>query len=156
MNNPIYQKAIQKAEAYCARSEKCISEVQKKLYDWHFPEEYHELVIAHLLSLKFIDEERYAKAFVRDKFRFNKWGKLKIRAALARKRISSENSFNALEEITNNEYAEMLNDVLSQKFKEIKRKESDFYKQKQKVLAFAQSRGFEPDLAINFIENNIN
>ncbi len=151
MENPIYQKAILKSETYCAHAEKCISEVEKKLTDWGFPEEIIPEVLEHLQKEKFIDQERYAIAFARDKFRFNKWGKIKISLALRQKNISSQTISSALNEIPEKEYTELLTELLLAKAKEIKRKESDPYKQKAKLFNFAQSRGFESDSIYSLI-----
>ena len=75
------EELLNKAEAYCSAAERCISEVQKKITLWG-GELYCNEILSRLISDKFIDETRFAKAFVRDKYRFNKWGSNKIVQAL--------------------------------------------------------------------------
>ena len=89
----------------------------------------------------FINEKRYAVAFVRDKFRLNKWGKIKITMALREKGIEKELILSALDKIDEGEYQELLSMLLKNKSKTIK---YDFEYEKQgKLFRFAQSRGFE-------------
>ena len=76
-----------KAEIYCAKAERCKCEVLHKLQLWGAPEEHEENILAHLVKEGYIDESRYAKAFVRDKYRFSQWGTMKISQALRLKRI---------------------------------------------------------------------
>ena len=93
-----------KAEAYCSVAERCISEVRSKLQQWGLPLEREEAVLQYLQTEKFIDEQRYSIAFVRDKYRFNSWGRVKIAQALKLKRIPSVCISKALEEIDDEEY----------------------------------------------------
>ena len=92
-----------KAEAYCSVAERCISEVKSKLQQWGLPLEREEAVLQYLQTEKFIDEQRYSIAFVRDKYRFNSWGRVKIAQALKLKRIPSVCISKALEEIDDEE-----------------------------------------------------
>ena len=149
-DNPIYKKAIQKSSNYCARAEKCTLEVEKKLHDWGFPEDMIPSVIEYLHENNFINEQRYAIAFANDKFRFNKWGKNKIKAALNQKQISSEYISIAIEEIPEKEYQKIAIYVLKTKLSEIKQKENDAYKIKAKLFNFGQSRGFEMEILNSF------
>lgn len=76
-----------KAEAYCSSVERCVSEVEAKLEQWGADNGIKERVIEHLIKEKYIDQQRYCAAFVRDKYRFNQWGRLKIVQALRLKKI---------------------------------------------------------------------
>ena len=67
-----------KAEAYCSSVERCVSEVEAKLEQWGADNGIKERVIEHLIKEKYIDQQRYCAAFVRDKYRFNQWGRMKI------------------------------------------------------------------------------
>ena len=84
--------ALTKAQNLCATQEKCISDIRKKLFDWKLPSTEHDSVINTLLEDKFIDEQRYALFYTKDKFNYNKWGKIKIEYALKQKNISSQNT----------------------------------------------------------------
>lgn len=131
----------QKAASYCAISEHCISEVEQKLFAWGVEKNQIEEIVNYLVENDFINEKRYSKAFVRDKFHLNKWGKIKISMALVSKNIPKQLINSALDLIDEGEYDEMLATLLKSKQKSIKY-EFEFEKQ-GKLFRFAQSRGFE-------------
>ena len=133
------------------KSEKCISDIQQKLYHWNAHPDHFEKIIQTLIKQKFIDEERYALYFVRDKFRFNKWGKIKIRMHLFQKKIPEALIQKALDQIQEEEYLEMLKNVILSKRKLIK--DRDSYTLKNKLLRHAASKGFEPDSILKTLEN---
>jgi len=135
----------------CSKAEKCKSDIRKKLYDWKANPSEHEKIISELEKQKFIDEERYTNFYVKDKFRFNKWGKIKIKAMLFQKQIPEKIINNAITKIKHDEYLEMLKNVINEKKAKLKEKEP--YKEKTKILRFASSRGFEPNIIINLLEN---
>ena len=88
MKKPITPgEALNKAAAYCTLCERCISEVSAKLTAWGVPFTEQEKIIARLIDEKFIDEARYCRAFVNDKLRFNRWGRIKIIATLRYKHL---------------------------------------------------------------------
>ncbi len=145
-----YQKALNKAMYLCGKAEKCKADIRKKLYDWKANPSEYDKIISELEKQKFIDEKRYAKYYVRDKFEFNKWGKIKIRTMLFQKSIPEKIINEALSEIPEKKYIETLKYLLNQKKKSIK--DEDKYKQKQKLIRFAASRGFEPDLILRILE----
>jgi regulatory protein len=144
------KKALVKAQNLCASQEKCKSDIRKKLYDWNIKPDDIENIIDQLTESKFIDETRYAEYFVRDKFRFNKWGRIKIEFALKQKQIPQEIIRKALSEINETEYCESLKNELIKKHKSIK--DTEPYKIKEKLLRFAQSRGYEPEISLREIE----
>lgn len=141
MKNEITEEIVRnKAEVYCATSEHCISEVEGKLYQWGATKDLTQKVIGHLLEDGFIDECRYALAFVRDKYRFNAWGKMKITLSLRQKGISDDLIDKALEGIDDATYTQTLKTLLDQKSKTIKAASN--YERKGKLIRFALSRGF--------------
>ncbi|MBQ2340007.1 MAG: RecX family transcriptional regulator [Bacteroidaceae bacterium] len=139
------EAALLRLSAQCAAGELCISDVKRKMSYWEMPEGAEERVIAQLLKEKFIDENRYAHAFVRDKFKYNKWGKTKIEFELKKKGISSENIADALTEIEENDSEEVLLNLLKNKLKSTKGK-SD-YEVFLKLLRFSAQRGFSQEQA---------
>lgn len=147
------QEALAKAQNLCAAQEKCVSDIRKKLYDWKLPLKDHEGVIKKLLEEQFIDENRYALFFAKDKFRYNKWGKIKIEFALKQKNISRELITNSLDEIPDSEYEDMLKKELLKKLKTIK--DTDEYTIKSKLLRFAASRGFENGKVFDMVSSII-
>jgi len=135
------KEALSKAQYLCAQKEKCISDIRTKLYDWKLPEVDHETVINKLLDDKFINEERYALHYTKDKIVHNKWGRIKITYALKQKKIKDEYINNAFDNFSEDEYENILKNELLKKLKTIKDK--DEYAIKSKLLRFAASRGFE-------------
>ena len=133
-----------KASYYCSLSEHCIKKVREKLVQWETPKEFIDTIIEKLLEQDYINEERFARAFVKDKFRFNHWGRIKIQTHLRALEISSENIAKAMEEINEQEYVEILDEIVEKKRKTIK-KGTD-YEIRAKLLRHALSRGFEYDL----------
>lgn len=142
-------EALNKAAAYCTLCERCISEVSKKLIAWGIAPAEQRKIIERLQSEGFIDEERYCRAFVNDKVRFNRWGRVKITAALYEKRLPREFITQAVEEIDEELYMHTLRELISIKQKELK---GDDYATKQKLIRFAASRGFEPAIILQIIK----
>lgn len=139
--NISYEQALIKAQNLCAHQERCISDIRKKLYDWNLPEEHHQKLLQNLQDNKFIEEERYAKFFARDKFKFNKWGRIKIEYALRQKNIPANLICDALSQISETDYEVLLENELLKKKKAIK--DQDEYTIKSKLIRFATSKGFE-------------
>ncbi|MCF6364801.1 MAG: RecX family transcriptional regulator [Bacteroidales bacterium] len=146
-----YKKALNKAMYFCSKAEKCKSDISKKLYDWKAKPDEHEKIISELEKQKFIDEKRYANFYVKDKIKFNNWGKIKIKTMLFQKQIPEKIIAEAISEIKQEEYLEMLKNVIKEKREKLK--EKDPYKEKTKLLRFASSRGFEPNIIIKLLEN---
>ena len=143
-------EALNRAASYCTLCERCISEVSNKLTVWGVEIKVQQDIIKRLIDENFINEERYSKAFVNDKIRFNHWGRKKISAALYEKRISKSIIGNAIATIDEEEYNEILHKVLSAKHKELKYREDN--STRQKLLRFAASRGFETQLLIKALK----
>ncbi|MDD4992088.1 MAG: regulatory protein RecX [Paludibacter sp.] len=132
---------LHKAASYCSISEHCVSEVEEKLNAWCVECDDKSKIIERLLAEDFINEKRFCVFFVKDKFRFNKWGKIKISYALKQKGLGESLINSALKTIDDGEYEEMLASILKTKLKGLK---YEFEYEKQgKLFNFAQSRGFE-------------
>jgi regulatory protein len=111
---------------------------------WEAPKELIQPIIDKLVEEDYINEERFARAFVKDKFRFNHWGRIKITTHLRVLSISSDIIAKAIGEIDEDEYAEILDETVEKKRKTIK-KGTD-YEIRAKLLRHALSRGFEYEL----------
>ena len=135
------KEALVKAQNLCSQQEKCKSDIIKKLYDWKASPSDFDDIINDLLKDKFIDEQRYAISYTKEKFRFNKWGKIKIEYSLNQKNIPHNYIQNALEEINETDYDVLLENELLKKLKTIK--DTDEYTIKSKLLRYALSKGFE-------------
>ena len=143
-------EALNKAAAYCTQCERCISEVKAKLDTWGITKCQQIRIIEKLIAEKFIDEQRYATAFVNDKLRFNHWGRIKIIAKLKEKKITQELINNALSQIDEEKYCNILCTIINNKRKEIGNTEE--YQAKQKILRFATGRGFEMPIILKLLK----
>ena len=140
-NECTVEEARLKAEAYCAMSEHCTDDVCRKLEQWGVPLAAYESILEHLKKEKYVDDARYAIAFVKDKYRFNQWGRMKIVQALRLKQIPSVEINQALEEIDDTEYSDILMSLIRRKLPTIKAVNG--YERKGKLVSFAAGRGYE-------------
>jgi len=142
---------LHKAASYCSISEHCISEVEDKLTAWGVSNTDKQKIIERLVSEDFINEKRYCNHFVRDKFRFNKWGKIKISFALKSKKLDNELIQSSINTIDDGEYQELLGSILKTKLTGLK---YEFEYEKQgKLFRFAQGRGFESNVIERALRN---
>ena len=138
------QEAYLQLAALCAQAEHCEQEMRDKMKRWELDETVQNRIIDRLTKERYIDHERYARAFVKDKIRYNKWGSKKVQQALWMKRIDQDIQQRVLDEIDEKEYLDVLRPLLKQKRKSIKA-DSD-YEMNQKLVRFALSRGFTFDI----------
>src|SRR5690606_21074707 len=132
-----------KIAAYCAYQERCQKEVRDKLYGYGLSSTDVESLLTAMILEGFLNEERYARAFTRGKFRLKKWGRLRIKKELKYK--VNETCVNiGLKEIDDQEYWETLVYLAEKKWNKIK--EQDPYKIKIKLYQFLTYKGYENDL----------
>jgi regulatory protein len=143
-------QALIKAQMSCAYQERCQQEMRDKLYEWGLHSNEVENIIADLISTNFLNEERFAKAFAGGKFRIKKWGKVKIKIELKKRKISDYCIRKGLLEIDDIEYIKTLKDILSKKLKENTKGKIQI--RNYKAAQYAQSRGFEGDLIWDIIK----
>lgn len=146
-----FEEAKEKLQAFCAYQERCIWEVRRKMYEKGVKEEDKEELIDFLIAEKFLDEERFAPAFARGKFRMKKWGRNRIRQELKMRQIPESLIRKALTEIDPEEYYDTLLTETEKKWE--KTKESDLYKKRFKVIGYLMQRGFEQDLVQEAIDS---
>ncbi|MFZ4398838.1 MAG: regulatory protein RecX [Bacteroidales bacterium] len=142
----VYDKntAFLKAQYYCAYQERSQQEVRNKLYEWGLHSEDVENIIVDLITQNFINEERFAILFAVGKFRIKNWGKNKIKNELKFRKISSYCIQKALNAIDNDEYMLTLKRLIDKK--SALTKEKNKYKKFSKVVGFLVSKGYEPEL----------
>lgn len=128
----------------CARSEHCQHDMLEKMRRWDMSEEAQARVMQRLVSERYVDDERYARALVHDKIKYNKWGRRKVEQALWQKRIDDDIRQQVLSEVDDEEYLSVLRPLLKQKRRSTKA-DSD-YELNQKLVRFALSRGFTFDI----------
>ena len=145
---PSFLEAKTKMEAWCAYQERCQYEVDQKLFTWKFNETERSQIIADLISNRFIDEERFARAFVSGKFRIKHWGRNKIKQHLKQKRISDYSIKKGLQEIDPDEYWNTLKRLAERKMKEKKAKEENWQIQ-TRTQRYLASKGYEFDLILD-------
>ena len=138
------QEAYLQLAALCAQAEHCQQEMRDKMRRWELDETVQNRIIDRLIKERYVDDERYARAFVKDKIRYNKWGRRKVQQALWQKHIDADIQQQVLDEIDEKEYLDILRPLLKQKRKSIKA-ESD-YELNQKLIRFALGRGFGFDI----------
>ena len=138
------EEAFLQLAALCANAEHCQYEMLEKMKRWELSDEAQARVMARLIEERYVDDRRYARAFVKDKIRYNKWGHRKVQQGLWMKRIDKEIQDEVLKEKKKKEYLNVLKPLLKQKRKSIKAN-SD-YELNQKLVRFAYGRGFTFDI----------
>ncbi len=137
-------EARNKLEYYCSYQERCHQEVERKLSEMGMIKASKELIIIHLIENDFLNEERFAKTFVRGKFRIKKWGKQRIIKELKLRSISDYNIKSGLKEINESEYYNAFDELSKKRFNEIK--VSNKYKKRKKLADYLLYRGWESNL----------
>lgn len=138
------KKILAKLQRFCVYRERSIQEVKEKMALLKVPFAEYNLYIALLEEQKFLDEKRFVKAFINDKFKINRWGKIKIKQALALHKISGNDADEIFERcIDEQHYLKTLQQIIT-RFKP-KTKGLDKYKAQQKILAHCYAKGYEPE-----------
>lgn len=138
------REALIQLSALCARGEHCTFEMQEKMRRWQLPDDQQARVIERLVRDRYVDDERFAHAFVRDKIRYNKWGRRKVEQALWQKHIDEEIRRRVLDAVSDEEYLHVLRPLLQQKRRGLKA--GSDYELNMKLIRFAMSRGFTMDI----------
>ena len=138
------QEAYLRLTALCAQAEHCQHEMLEKMKKWELADEAQARVMERLIKERYVDDERYARAFVMDKIRYNKWGRRKVEQALWMKRIDKGIQERVLSEVDDEEYVSVLRPLLKQKQRSTKA--ASDYELRQKLIRFALSRGFGFDI----------
>lgn len=142
-------KALSRAAALCSRSEQCESDIRAKLLRWEVGADEADTIIARLKDEHFLDEQRYARAFVHDKFLYNGWGPIKLTAMLRQKQVGSETIAAALDQFSRQDYRNSLHRLLEVKLRSVSSREPRLAR--AALLRFAASRGFDTDMSYNCV-----
>jgi len=143
-------QAYQRLSALCARSEHCQQEMLEKMRQWGVGEEDQAQVMARLVSEKYVDDERFARAYIFDKIRYSKWGRRKVEQGLWMKRIDESISRPILDEVDDDEYLQVLRPLLKQKRRSTRA--ASEYDLTMKLIRFALGRGFTMDIIKQCLE----
>ena len=149
--NSLVKTALNKAMALCASREYPGEEIRLKLLSWGLNTTEAESLINTLIRENFINDRRYAEAFVKDRYNHNKWGKVKIAAHLRAKSIPSELIESALAAIDDGEYRQAIRDILTSHRRFIKAKNQ--FDLKGKLLRFGLSKGFESHILYDILND---
>lgn len=144
---------ILKIQKFCAYRDRCHTEVRSKLIEMKVYGDELEEIMATLITEGYLNEERYARSFVRGKFRINKWGRNKIIPALKLRKIHPSLIRSSLTEIDDDDYIKVLRDLLEKKSGELKTEQA--FAKKQKLISFALQKGFELELIQEALEGMI-
>jgi regulatory protein len=129
---------------FCAYQERCNHEVDMKLMQWKVSANKIAGIKRHLQNEGFLQEERYARIFVRSKFHLNKWGRIKIRYELRSRFIPDRIVRKAMEEIGEDDYVRTIQELILKKKAEIN--SGKHLNIREKILTFVTGKGFEFDL----------
>lgn len=138
------QEALLKLSALCSQSEHSSGEMLEKMRRWAMPPDVAERVLGRLVGERFVDDERYARFFVRDKIRFDRWGRRKIEQALYRKGVARDIISRVLDAVPDADYASVLTELLAAKRRSVKA--ASDYELNCKLIKFALGRGFGMDI----------
>lgn len=144
------EQALASLMRLCSRAEKSSGDARRLMARWGVPAAEREGVLDKLIEMRFIDDSRYAAAYVRDRSRFGGWGTYKIRAGLKAKGVSEEVINEALAQLTEDNNAEQLLRQVERKAPKVKA--ANDYELKTKLIRFALSRGFEYDTVLAVVE----
>ena len=143
------KEVYQKMAALCSRAEQCSPDIRKKIIASGLSNDEANDIIEKLTTEKFIDDQRYVRFYVSEKFRINKWGKVKIRYYLKMKGLDNALIQSGLDEMDEEKYRQVLIKTMKEKARTVKNK-NKFEKMGQ-VIRFAQNRGFEPELIHRYL-----
>ena len=123
---------LDKAEAYCAKSEHCAADVRRKLYEWGAPADFSDEIVENLYANDFLNDARFCHAYVHDKVAYQSWGRLKIQAGLRALDLPDSEIRKSLDEIDENTYFSNLRSLIA----------SHPSDSPEKLLRFLAQRGF--------------
>lgn len=139
-----------RAEELCVRAEHSSGEIREKLLKWGIFPGDAERIVSAMIKTRFIDDARFARAYVRDKIEFARWGKRKIALGLYQKKVSRDIIRETLDEVDDEKYRAALRVALASKKRTIS--DPDTYEGRTKLFRFAASRGFEPDIIVSVLQ----
>ncbi len=135
-----YKQILDRAARLCSSGEKCQHDIRTKIISWGLNDADANKAIQYLTQNKFIDDSRFASYFVRDKLKFNKWGRIKIRYSLLQKKIAEDIISVSISKIDPEVYNETLDQIIQNKIRSVG--EPNNAQSKAKLIRFAAQRGF--------------
>lgn len=146
------EDALLRLTSLCSTAEHCSHEMIEKMQRWQLADDAQARIIEYLVKEKYIDDERYARFFAKDKIRYNKWGRRKVEQAMWLKHIDGNIQRDVLDDIDDEEYLAVLRPLLKTKRKSVKA--SSDYEMNMKLIRFAMGRGFTMDIIRQCLDND--
>lgn len=135
------EEALAALMRLCARAEKSTGDALRLMRTWGVEAQAQQAVLAKLLDQRFIDDVRFAEAFVREKLRLSGWGEYKIRTALQRKGIGRETIDRAMQQADPEGMADRLRTQLARKARTVKY--TTPYELRTKLMRYGLSLGYD-------------
>ena len=126
---------------YCAYQDRCHKEVLQKLREMNMIPEAIDHIMAYLIENDFLNEQRFAESFTRGKFRIKNWGKIRITNELKQRDISPYVLKKSLEQITDHEYLETLDQLARKRLEALE--SSGKAEKRRKLSSYLLYRGWE-------------
>lgn len=142
---PTADEMLVRMAGLCAGAEQCAVDIRSKILKQGFPAEEAERMITYLRQNRYLDDNRYARAFAVDKVRFSGWGRMKVRMGLRSKGIGETVISQALDYISDSDYEEAIDKVMAAKARSL---DLSDVKDRQRLYRHMASHGFEPQLII--------
>lgn len=139
------RNALSRLRDLCERGEYCTFELRTKLRNWGVGESDSDKIIMNLEADRYVDDERFARAFAHNKAMNSHWGRFKIKLHLAKKRIPQATIVSALDELDSDDYEKCLLEVLASKKRQLG-EEADTFEGRTKIFRYAVTKGYEPAL----------
>ena len=146
------EDALLRLTSLCSTAEHCSHEMIEKMQRWQLAVDAQARIIEYLVKEKYIDDERYARFFAKDKIHYNKWGRRKVEQAMWLKHIDGDIQRDVLDDIDDEEYLAVLRPLLKTKRKSVKA--SSDYEMNMKLIRFAMGRGFTMDIIRQCLDND--
>lgn len=140
-----------KLAKYCAYQDRCHWEVEVKMREFNLIPEAKDLIMIYLIQHDFLNEERFTNSFVRGKFNQKKWGRIKIRMELKRRKIPEKMIENAISQMDETQYQKTLEELFRKKEATLKT-ERESWKKKAKIRNFLLQKGYESGLIVELFD----
>ena len=144
---------LNRIKYYCAKGERCTGDVITKLTEWNVSNEDIDHFIKLLQNENFLDETRYIRSYVSEKWNLNQWGRLKIEAGLKQKKVDDKLIATALKDIDEKDYLTRLHELLHKKYKDVKSENKN--DDAKRVMMYAISKGYEEGFVEDWLIENV-
>ena len=138
------EQALGKLAAMCSTAEHCRSDITDKLLKWGIGDDARARIMQRLEEERYVDDMRYCRAYVKDKVKFDRWGRIKIEHALALKHIDRDLYTAVLDDVADSDYTDALRPLIESKRRTVKARNA--YELNGKLMRFAMQRGYTMDI----------